>query len=160
MVKEISKSASMGSIVKPIIMLAILAIDIYILVTTLNMQKPDYDCKCAQKWYLKQVSTSIIIILSLQIAVFLLALFKRVFFESKIVNGVLGFIAISLLVIQLYYIVVMFGLIHQLDNDKCFCVNPNFKTFITYYSGFRALLAIITLIVFFIAVSMIINKKI
>lgn len=160
MVKSIPKTASKGAIIKPILMLIILAIDIYILVTTLNMQKPEYECKCAQKWYLKQVSTSIMIILSLQIAIFLIALFNRVLFKSKILDGLLGIVAIALLIIQLYYIVVMIGLIHQLDKDRCFCVDPYFKTFLTYYSGFRALLAIISIIIFGIAINMIINKKI
>jgi hypothetical protein len=154
-----SMTASAGTIIKPILMLVILAIDIYILVTTLNMQKPEYDCKCAQKWYLKQVSNAIITILSFQILVFLLALFKRVFFSNKMINGFVGLIAIALLIAQLYYIVVMIGLIHQLDKDKCLCVNPNFKTFITYYSGFRALFAIIVLIMFVYAVGMVIRNK-
>jgi hypothetical protein len=159
MSKTVSKSASTASIVKPIVMLVVLAIDIYILVTTLNMQKPEYECKCAQKWYLKQVSTSIIIILSLQIAVFLLALFKRVFFNSNIINGMVGIIALTALIVQLYYIVVMIGLIHQLDKDKCFCVDPYFKTFLTYYSGFRALFAIIVIILFIMLVGSVIKKK-
>jgi hypothetical protein len=159
MSKTVSKSVSTTSIVKPIVMLVILAIDIYILVTTLNMQKPEYKCKCAQKWYLKQVSQSIITILSLQIAVFLLALFKRVFFNSNVINGLVGIIALTALIIQLYYIVVMIGLIHQLDKDKCFCVDPYFKTFLTYYSGFRALFAIIVIILFIMLVASVIKNK-
>jgi hypothetical protein len=159
MSKHISKSPSKLSVIKPIIMLVILAIDIYILITTLNMQKPDYHCKCAQKGFLKQVSNSIIIILSLQLVVFLLALFKRVFFESKIMNGFVGLIALVLLIMQLYYIIVMIGLIYQLDKDKCLCVDPSFKTFLTYYSGFRALIAIFVIIIFIIAVSIIMNNK-
>ena len=123
------------------------------------MQKPEYECKCAQKWYLNQVSTSIIIILSLQIAILLSELFKRVFVNSNVINGIVSIIMITLSIVQLYYVSVTIGLIHQLDKDKCFCVDPYFKTFLTYYSGFRALFAIIVIILFIMLVGSVIKKK-
>jgi hypothetical protein len=151
-----AESASSGKIIKRILMLITLMIDIYILVTTLNMQKPEYQCKCAQKWYLKQISNSIITILSLQIAIFVLVLFKNVLFSRTVTKNLIEFIAIALAFVQLYYTIVMISLIYKLDKDKCQCVDPRFKSVVTFYSGFRALLTI--MMIFIIAVG-IHNKK-
>ncbi len=151
-----AESASSGKIIKRILMLITLMIDIYILVTTLNMQKPEYQCKCAQKWYLKQISNSIITILSLQIAIFVLVLFKNVLFSRTVTKNLIGFIAIALAFVQLYYTIVMISLIYKLYKDKCQCVDPRFKSVVTFYSGFRALLNI--MMIFIIAVG-IHNKK-
>jgi hypothetical protein len=140
-----TKSDSTGTIIKTIFTLIILAIDIYILVTALNMQKPEYQCKCVQKWYLKKISNTIIIIISLQIAVLLLG------YNSDL-TGLVSIIELVLSIIQIYYLIVMIGLIYQLYKDKCQCVDPRFKSVVTFYSGFRVLIGIVMTIIFILAI--------
>jgi len=97
------------------IMLLILAVDIYILVNTLKMQKDSYPCKCAQNFELKQISNSIIAIISLQVSLFLLALFIKFVYNSKIILLFIGLMAIGLFFVKLYYVITMIMMIHKLD---------------------------------------------
>lgn len=145
-----SKSVS-GSIISPIIFVIILAIDIYILVSVLNMQKSSYECKCAQVWHLKQVTNIIITIISFQLAIFVLGLINIYIYGNKKAFSVLSkfikLISLALFIAQLYYIVMLISLITKLDNIKCLCVDPKFKTFLTYYTGFRTTVAILLIII-------------
>ncbi len=142
-------------VIKPLLMVIFLAVDIYILVTTLNMQKPGYECKCAQKWYLKQVSNSIITIISLQLSVFVLALFSLMI-NSRVILIAAIVLIIALKLTQLYYIIMMITMISELDKNKCLCIDQNFKTIMTYYAGIRAFITGIMIIGFIIG--MVITK--
>jgi hypothetical protein len=139
-------------LIKPLLMVIFLALDIYILVTTLNMQKPDYECKCAQKWYLKQVSSSIITVISLQLTIFVLALLI-VMMNSRVLLIALLIFVIILAIAQLYYIIMMITMITELDKQKCLCVDPNFKSVMTYYAGIRAFITGLIIIGFVIGMA-------
>lgn len=160
-----SKSSSVsGSIIAPIIFVIILAIDIYILVTGLEMQKSNYECKCAQVWHLKQITNTIITIISFQLAIFVLGLINVYIYgnhkDFSVLSKLIKLISLSLFIAQLYYIVMLISLIAKLDSIKCLCVNPKFKTFLTYYTGFRALVAgLLILVLAIIIVSKISNRK-
>jgi hypothetical protein len=135
----------LNSIVRPLLLITFLAIDIYILVTTLDMQKSNYECKCAQVWYLKQVSNSIITIISLQLIIFVLAAINGMA-GLGVLSTFISLLSVAILIVQLYYVIMMMGLIGKLDTIKCVCVNPGFKSFLTYYAGFKALMAIFLII--------------
>jgi hypothetical protein len=110
------------------------------------MQKDSYECKCAQKWYLKHVSTAIIIVLSIQAALLLFALVSRVFHKSNVITGASGVLSISLFVVQIYYIIMMLTMLRTLKHDNCLCVDPNFISLMKYYSGVRAFFAFIVIV--------------
>jgi hypothetical protein len=160
-----SKSRSVsGSIIAPIIFVVILAIDIYILVTGLQMQKSTYECKCAQVWHLKQITNTIITIISFQLAIFVLGLINIYIYgnhkDFSVLSKFIKLISLGLFIAQLYYIIMLISLIAKLDNIKCLCVDPKFKTFLTYYTGFRALFAgLLIIILAIIIVSKISNRK-
>jgi hypothetical protein len=158
-----SKSVS-GSIITPIIFVLILAIDIYILVTILNMQKGTYQCKCAQVWHLKQVTNTIITIISFQLAIFILGLINVYIYgnhkDFSVLSKLIKLISLALFIAQLYYIVMLISLIAKLDNIKCLCVDPKFKTFLTYYTGFKAFVTGLIILLFVIMiVSKLSNRK-
>lgn len=153
-----------GSIITPIIFVVILAIDIYILVNVLHMQKSTYECKCAQVWHLKQVTNTIITIISFQLAIFILGLINIYIYgnnkDLSVLSKLIKLISLALFIAQLYYIIMLISLISKLDNIKCLCVDPKFKTFLTYYAGIRAFIAgllIIALVI--ILVSKLSNRK-
>lgn len=137
---QMKKMSSYRSVLYVGVMLLILAVDIYILVNTLKMQKDSYPCKCAQNWELKQISNSIITIISLQIALLLLALLVKFVYSSQVIVLFIGLIAIALFFVKLYYVITMLIMIHKLDKTKCLCVDPTFKTNLTYYAGIRIFL--------------------
>jgi hypothetical protein len=142
----------------PIIMLIVLAVDIYILVNTLNMQKESYNCKCAQNWELKQVSNSIITIISLQVSLILIGLFINFIYKHTLLLLFAALIIIALFLIKLYYVITMLMMIHKLDKNNCLCVDPTFKTNLTYYAGIRAFLVVVG-IISLVSKIMLMNKK-
>ncbi len=146
-----SSKSSVSSIITPIIFVIILAIDIYILISGLEMQKNSYECKCAQVWHLKQVTNTIITIISFQLAIFVLGLINIYIYGNKksltILSKFIKLISLSLFIAQLYYIIMLISLISKLDNIKCLCVDPKFKTFLTYYAGIRGFVASLLIIV-------------
>ncbi len=150
MTKKISSKniPKIRSILYPIVFVIILAFDIYILVETLKMQKSNYDCKCAQVWFLKQVSNSIITIISLQLGIFVLSLIMNAISHHHILSNVLRLLSVVLFIVQIYYIIMMVSLIGKLDTIKCVCVDPWFKSLMTYYAGVRIFLLLIVLMVF------------
>ncbi len=128
------------------------------------MQKNSYECKCAQVWHLKQVTNTIITIISFQLAIFVLGLINIYIYGNKksltILSKFIKLISLALFIAQLYYIVMLISLIAKLDSIKCLCVDPKFKTFLTYYTGFRALFAgLLIIILAIIIVSKISNRK-
>ncbi len=133
-------------VIYPILVLTVIAIDLYILGQVLNMQKDSYSCKCAQKWYLKHVSTALIIILSIQAALFLFGVVARVFHTSNVITGASGVLSISLFFVQIYYIIMMLTMLKSLKQDNCLCVDPGFISLMKYYSGIRAVFAFIVII--------------
>jgi hypothetical protein len=143
----------------PIIMFIVLAVDIYILVNTLNMQKESYNCKCAQNWELKQVSNSIITIISLQVSLILLVLFVNFIYKHKILLVFAALIIIGLFLIKLYYIIMMLLMIRNLDKKNCLCVDPTFKTNLTYYAGIRTFLVVVGIISLISKIMLMNNKK-
>ena len=144
-------------ILYPIVFVIILAFDIYILVETLKMQKSNYQCKCAQVWFLKQVSNSIITIISLQLGIFVLSLIMNaISHHHHILSNVLRLLSVVLFIVQIYYIIMMVSLIAKLDTIKCVCVDPWFKSLMTYYAGIRVFLLLIVLMVFII---LLVNKN-
>ena len=73
-----------------ILHLIVVAIDIYILVYLLKMQKSSYECKCAQVQYLKQITNTIIIILYMIIIITLYTILdytiKQIYYNNYTVH--------------------------------------------------------------------------
>ena len=139
---QMKKMSTYHTVLYAGVMLLVLAVDIYILVNTLKMQKSNYECKCAQNMELKQISNSIIAIISLQISLFLLAIFVKFIYKSQVILLFILLIAIALFFVKLYYVITMLMMIHKLDKNKCLCVDPTFKTNMTYYAGIRIFLVV------------------
>ena len=152
-----AQTKSVSSVWYPIIFVMILAIDIYILVETLKMEKYDYQCKCAQVWHLKQVSNSVITVISLQLGIFVFSLISSLMNHNRVLSVFIKILSIALFIAQLYYIIMMLSLIGKLDKIKCLCVDPQFKTVMTYYAGIRAFVIIATIL--FLITFVILNRK-
>lgn len=141
------------SIIKPIILVIFFIINIYVLINILKMQTKNYECKCAQKSHLKKISTTLIIIISLQVVMFILALVINVTHMTKKFIRLLSFVLfIAQLYFIFYYIYMIITFIYELDSTNCVCVNPHFKTLLTYYTGFTVSM-ILMLIIAMIAVA-------
>jgi hypothetical protein len=140
------------SLMKPIVLVIFFVINIYVLMNVLKMQQTNYACKCAQIPNLKKISNTLIIIISLQVIMFILAVVIKTN-EAHFTRHFIRMLSFILFVVQLYfifyYIYMVITFIYNLDSNNCICVNPHFKTFLTYYTGFTVgviLLLIIAMI--------------
>ena len=134
--------------------LLIIAIDIYVLVKTINI-KGSNECKCVKKVYLNSIIASIIIMILLILSIILLEIIVG---ESKttIQEIILTTQFFALFVILPYCSIMMFKMAKQIENDKCDCVDSNFKNLLKYFSIVRLLPIII---IFIVVVTIIIKNK-
>ena len=143
-------------ILRALSLFIMLLLDIYILVTTYNMQKDNYTCKCAQTWYLKQVLLSITIIFSITVALFILfivhmsLIMKRLIRHNELFSILIKVFVGALFFFQIYYVIMMLLTVHKLNKDNCTCVDKTFKNTLTYYSVIRGLYMVIGIIINFI----------
>ncbi len=141
------------SVIKPIVLVIFFIINIYVLINVLKMQNTNYQCKCAQKSNLKKISNTLIIIISLQVIMFILALVINVTHMTKKFIKLLSFVLfIAQLYFIFYYLYMVITFIYELDSSNCVCVDPHFKTLLTYYTGFTVSV-ILMLIIAMIAVA-------
>ncbi len=136
---------------KQMMHIIVAAIDIYILVYLLKMQKSSYGCKCAQVQYLKEITNTIIIITSLKLV--LIILFKSINpkDEPKLLTVFIAILSIALLIAQIYYVIMLIKLLIKLHNINCLCIDHIFKIFLSSYTGIIGFTTAIIIILFIIS---------
>ncbi len=164
--KSVSKSSSSHqvksvdhqqlSIIGFIFVLAILAIDIYVLYSTYTFKKNKESCPCAITPNTSKiislvtiiVCVGLIVIIVIPLISYLLNIDRH---NLVIVPSLIGFI---MYFVGIYYSYLLIKYTNELKNNKCECVSENFKYYIHNYGLFRITLALLPLAILLLVIIM------
>lgn len=131
-----------------IMMVVILAIDVYIFLSMQDINKDTYQCKCAQTSHVKKISDAIIVIIGMQLLVSLMTFVVISGKKHPIIRLFTILPVLVSLLVKMYYIYLMFTYLDDLKTNKCMCVDKKVTDTVFYYSWARLLLLLVIFMIF------------